>query len=159
MKIGAAFPSNYIKATDLGGREWKLTMSNVQMEDLNGEEKPVLYFHGSDKGLVLNRTNAEMIVTMYGDETNDWSGKQVTIKPDKTQFGGRVVDCIRVVWQQHNNQAASNGQSPFTANAGAAGQPLQSPSEIAAQNMAAQQGGQAMQSEDPAAGLDDDIPF
>jgi hypothetical protein len=98
MRISEAFPSNYLKASDLGGREWKLTMSRVEMENLGSEMKPVLYFHGAEMGLVLNKTNSEMIVLMYGDETNAWSGQELVVKPDKTSFQGKIVDCIRVVW-------------------------------------------------------------
>jgi len=114
MRISEAFPSRFLKASDLNGREYKLTMSRVEIEDLNGEMKPILYFHNAEKGLVLNKTNAEMIALMFGDETNSWSGQAIVIKPDKTQMQGKIVDCVRVVWQNQANRGPENGgQAPF----------------------------------------------
>lgn len=146
MRIMDAFPSNYMKAGDLDGREWKLTMSRVEMENLGSDSKPVLYFHGAEKGLVLNKTNTEMIVMMYGDETNEWSGKELVIRPDKTQFQGKVVDCIRVVWTARTK---NGGVMP----AGAAAQaPAQAPTAQPAQQQPV-----TPASDDPLG--DDAIPF
>jgi len=98
MRIGQAFPSKWLKAADLGGKEYTLTMQRVGMETFGDEheEKPVLYFQGAGKGLMLNKTNAEAIAIVYGDETDAWAGKQVVVYPDVTQYQGRRVDCIRV---------------------------------------------------------------
>jgi len=97
MKIGSVFPSKYLRAADLGGRTVPVTMDVVQVEPLgDDEEKPVLYFAGKAKGLVLNRTNAEVIAAAYGEETDGWIGKPIELYPDKTHFGGRLVDCLRV---------------------------------------------------------------
>jgi hypothetical protein len=62
----------------------------------DGETKPVLYFVGKKKGLVLNKTNATKLSAAYGDETDEWAGKDVILYPDQATFQGRVVDCIRV---------------------------------------------------------------
>lgn len=142
MKIMDAFPSNYMKAHDLNGKEWKLTMSRVEMENLGSDMKPVLYFHGAEKGLALNKTNTEMIVMMFGEETNDWSGREIVIKPDKTQFQGKVVDCIRVVWHA---RTANGGVMPAGAEAHTPA-PQPAPQQPAAPS-----------SDDPLDG--DDIPF
>lgn len=149
MRISEAFPSKYMKATDLAGREWNLSMSHVSMEEIGGDQKPVLYFAGAEKGLVLNKINTEMIITMYGDETDTWQGQPLSIKPDKTQFNARIVDCIRVVWkarQQNGTGAPRHPAAPLPA------QPFQN----AAPTPAAAPGGSAMPAGDP---LNDDIPF
>ena len=100
MKINQAFPSKYIKAADLGGKEFTLAIAKVQIEDVGGqgseEYKPVLYFDGRTKGVVLNRTNATAIANRYGDDTDDWTGKDVIIYPDTVMFQGKMVDCIRM---------------------------------------------------------------
>ena len=54
MRISAAFPSNYIKAADLQGRNVKVKIDRIEMEEVGGEPKPSLYFLGKDKGMVLN---------------------------------------------------------------------------------------------------------
>jgi hypothetical protein len=58
MKISEEFPSQYLKASDLGGRDIRVTMGRVEREKIGTDNKLVLYFKGKDKGLVLNKTNA-----------------------------------------------------------------------------------------------------
>lgn len=100
MKIMSSFPSKYIKAADLANKEHKLVISMVKIEDVGGqgseEDKPVLYFVGKTKGVVLNRTNAMAIAAKYGDDTDEWADKEIIIYPDQTMFQGKMVDCIRM---------------------------------------------------------------
>ena len=97
MRIDAAFPSKYLKASDLQDRRVTVAMSRVEVEDIgDGDPKPVLFFQGKEKGLVLNRTNANMIETLYGPETDDWVGQQITLYPATTDFKGKTVPCIRI---------------------------------------------------------------
>ena len=96
MKMSDAFPSNYLRCSDLQGREHRLTMGLVKIEKLGQDEKPVLYFLGKDKGCALNKTNGSVIAEAYGDESDEWQGKEIILYPDKTQFQGQLVDCIRV---------------------------------------------------------------
>jgi hypothetical protein len=109
MKITTAFPSAYLKASDLKGRKCLVTMRSLTIEEIGGEHKPVLLFDGSDKGLVLNKTNATIIADIYGDETDDWVGKKITIYPARVEFQGKIVDAIRVELQQR----ALTAQSPL----------------------------------------------
>lgn len=103
MNINGAFPSNYLKAADLQGRRVTVTIDKVVMEDIGGEHKPVVKFQGKDRGIVLNKTNANTIVEIAGtDETDDWRGVKVTLYPTKTEFQGKRVDCIRVDYPQQN---------------------------------------------------------
>jgi hypothetical protein len=100
VKINQAFPSKYIKAGDLAGKEHTLVIDKVKIEDVGGqgseEDKPCIYFQGKQKGCVLNRTNAGAISSKYGDDTDDWTGKPVIVYPDQTMFQGKMVDCIRM---------------------------------------------------------------
>lgn len=96
MNIGSAFPSAYLKAADLQGRSVTVIMARVTMEDISSDHKPVLYFQGKDRGLVLNKTNSNVIAEMHGWETDDWGGKPVTIYPARVEFQGKIVDAIRV---------------------------------------------------------------
>lgn len=96
MRMSDAFPSNYVKAQDLQGRTVTATIADCRMEDFGGEEKPVLYFQGKEKGLVLNKTNASAIVSAYGDETTAWAGRPVELFVARVMFQGRMVDGIRV---------------------------------------------------------------
>lgn len=97
MKIGAAFPSKWLKCDDLGGKRVKVTIKSVEVEDVGDGHKPVLYFRNADKGLVLNKTNAETLTEIIGDDdTDNWAGHTVYLKPDKTMYAGKRVDCIRI---------------------------------------------------------------
>lgn len=98
MRIGDAFPGTHLKASDLQGREVAVIMERVEVEEIGRERdrKPVLYFRGKEKGLVLNKTNANVIAKMYGDETGQWAGKAITIYETEVEFGGDMVACIRV---------------------------------------------------------------
>ncbi len=96
MKISNAFPSAYWKATDLEGRPVKFIMDRVEMEDIGGDHKPILFFQGKDKGLVLNKTNSNNISAAYGDDTDGWAGKEIVLYPAMTDFQGKTVPCIRV---------------------------------------------------------------
>lgn len=96
MDINAAFPSNYLKAADLHGRMPKLVMDRVEMRDLGDDHKPVLYFEGHERGLVLNKTNTANIASKYGYETEDWRGKPVWLYETMVDFQGKSMAAIRV---------------------------------------------------------------
>lgn len=92
-----AFPGAFLKAADLQGKRVPVIIDKVDMEDIGGEEKPVVHFKGKDRGLVLNRTNANMIAEITGsDETDDWVGVSIILYCAKVDFQGRRVDAIRV---------------------------------------------------------------
>lgn len=99
MNIDSAFPSNYLKASDLGDATPIVTIDRVEIEAIgrNKEMKPVLYFSGKEKGVVLNKTNANKIAQLVGSrDTNDWKGCQVRLYATETEFGGETVECIRI---------------------------------------------------------------
>jgi arabinogalactan endo-1,4-beta-galactosidase len=89
------FPSKYLKASDLQGREVKVIMSNVEREKIGDDNKPVLYFKGKEKGIVLNKTNAGTIVDAYGDDTQDWYDQELILFSVMVDFQGKVGPAIR----------------------------------------------------------------
>jgi arabinogalactan endo-1,4-beta-galactosidase len=90
------FPSKYLKASDLQGREVKVVMSNCEREKIGDDTKPVLYFKGKEKGIVLNKTNAGTIVDAYGDDTQDWYDQELILFSVMVDFQGKVGPAIRV---------------------------------------------------------------
>jgi hypothetical protein len=96
MNIDQAFPSTWLKNSDLNGRAVRLTMKEVVLEEVGDDHKPVLYFQGAKKGLVLNKINSASIASAYGQETDGWNGKTIEVYPDMTIFGGKPTPCIRV---------------------------------------------------------------
>ena len=97
MNINSAFPSNYLKAADLRGGRVTVVIDSVAIENIGDEDKPIVYFQGKEKGLVLNKTNANMIAEIAkSEETDNWHDVRVTLYSCKVDFQGRRVDAIRV---------------------------------------------------------------
>lgn len=117
MKIDSAFPSKYLRADDLRGRRVKVKISHVEMADVGDaempEDKPIVFFEGKSKGLVLNRTNAGTIAAVYGDETDNWVGKEIELFPTTTDFKGKRVACLRIDIPQQPPPLAGDGEVPF----------------------------------------------
>lgn len=114
MKIGAAFPSKYLKASDLNDKAFVLTMDKVTIEEVGQkkDQRPILYFLKTDKGLVLNKTNANVITKLYGEDTDNWEGHQIELYPTMVEFGGEQVEAIRVRAPKKNAGAAPKPQEP-----------------------------------------------
>ena len=113
MDIMSAFPSNYLKADDLQGREVQVVMDRVDMEDVGGDHKPVLYFQGKDKGVVLNKTNSTNITMVYGSNTEGWRGKTVTLYSTWVDFQGKSVQSIRIRGPQNVAHTGIIAQAPM----------------------------------------------
>ena len=87
VKISEAFPSKYVRAAEIAAlrdQSVEVVMDRVEMEVVgsgadDGMPKPVLYFTGKAKGLVLNKINAAAIVAIYGDDTTAWKGQPLLL--------------------------------------------------------------------------------
>ncbi len=91
----------FIYAFDLDGKDRVLTISKVAAGELTAgggkkAKKPIVHFDGKEKGLALNATNAKTIAALYGNYTEKWIGREITLYPTTTQMGGETVECIRV---------------------------------------------------------------
>jgi arabinogalactan endo-1,4-beta-galactosidase len=141
--INEAFPSNYVKAADLKGRQLTVKMDRVEYEMIGDDKKLILYFVGKDKGMVLNKTNANNIATIYGDETDDWRDQEIVLFEAMVDFQGKTVPAIRV-------------KAPVRQRAPAA-RPVQTEREPQrpVRQMADADAGRG----DPRGDLDDEIPF
>lgn len=100
MLISSVFHSTYLRADDIpAGRDAAVQIDRVDLEYVDGQTadpKPVAYFAGKNRGLVLNKTNASTIAAGYGDETDAWAGRPLVIFTTSTSFQGRQVPCLRV---------------------------------------------------------------
>ncbi len=98
MKVSDVFNNGKsLKASDLQGRRVPVTIDDVRLKKFDDGSKLVMTFRNSDKALMLNKTNANMIAEIAGSEDTDmWAGKRIVLVPAKTDFQGRRVDCIRV---------------------------------------------------------------
>ena len=99
MDINSAFPSRYLKASDFADDPRDLVIARVTVEPVGKERlmKPILHFEGEGKGLVLNKTNASKLTSILGSkDTTHWTGKTVTCFSATVEFGGDMIDAIRV---------------------------------------------------------------
>lgn len=84
-KLSDLFPSKYLKAQVdvIEGENVTATIAAVTIDEFenNGkkEHKPVLELEEFDKPMVCNKTNSGTIGAMYGDDTDDWVGKKITL--------------------------------------------------------------------------------
>ena len=93
------FPSQFLKASDLKGRQVTVTIDRIEYEPVGREKtmKPVIYFVGKEKGMVMNRTNCNAIIKIAESPvTEDWSGVAVCLYAAMVEFQGDSVEAIRV---------------------------------------------------------------
>lgn len=114
MKMSEAFPSKWIKADTMQNDSVVATIADCQMSQYaDGTRAPALTFQGSDQMLGLNKVNGNMLATLFGDDTDNWRGKQIELFKTTTEFQGRIVPCIRVRAPQNIQQVAQQAQAPL----------------------------------------------
>lgn len=103
------FPSAYLKAADLKGKDGTVTISGVVQEPLvlvggKKETKWIISFAEMDKRpkdqrkrLVASKTNIYRIAWHLGNRFGDWVGQKICIGPREVPFGKETVDAIRVL--------------------------------------------------------------
>lgn len=152
--MSALKTSAFLTQTDVGKgllltiRE--LTQENVAKQGASEELKWAMHFEETDKPMVLNSTNGNLIAAFLGDETDDWTGHQVVLYSDPSiMFGGKRVGGIRC--RQPRNQATS--PMPQTARP--------APARPAARQASrpAPQPAPELLPEDPGPDNQDDVPF
>lgn len=94
------YPGKFLKAADLKGKHVTVTISAVNLAELEGDTgkmaKGVISFQGKEKMMALNRTNGLCLRAMFGKKVQEWVGKRVTLLPTETKFGNEMVDAIRI---------------------------------------------------------------
>lgn len=101
MKLSEMYPSNYLGKDDVPV-PIVLSMDWVSLEDIKSErgkeQKPVLHFcEEQSKDMILNKTNAEEIAAIYGEDSDRWHGKPIEIWLDPSiMFAGKRCGGLRV---------------------------------------------------------------
>jgi hypothetical protein len=104
------YPSDYVKAADLGGKDLTVVIDRVEWDDIpqagkrDKKRKPVAYLRTADgkkvlgKRLAMGKTIARQIVDATGEkEADKWPGKRITIYGTTCRgVEGRDVECVRV---------------------------------------------------------------
>ncbi len=93
-------PTKYICFEDLRGQDVTVTVRAFTAEKMfaNGKQqtRPVLYFEGKAKGMVVNATINDTLTALYGPELEGWVGKRITIYPTTDDRGGQERMVVRV---------------------------------------------------------------
>ena len=102
MKRNEAFPGKYLCKEDCDAGDLTLTMGEVYHAELSrGQDMPdetccILPFDDS-KPMVLNQTHWDQISDHFGEDTEGWVGKQISLFHDeKVKFGKKRVGGLRV---------------------------------------------------------------
>jgi hypothetical protein len=111
MDMGLGFLGTYITAAEIGAATPTLTIQRVTLEKVESikvggddqgggkmKDKIIVYFRESksDRGWLLNRTNAECLKELWGRETDAWIGKKVTLCTQQVRVGPKIEPGIRV---------------------------------------------------------------
>ena len=92
----------YIEGHMLRGRRAVKLIHRVLKEAIHEpgsnrkKEKLVLYFHGTGKGLILNKTNIRRLAEMFGPETNNWPGNPVELYAEEVDAFGETHTAVRI---------------------------------------------------------------
>ncbi len=103
------YPSKYVKAADLRGKDVTVIVAGASWENLimaGGKRDRKVSLHLKsvsgkplEKKLIVGKTVLRQIAASLGGEKDvaRWNGKPITIYPDKCRGGdGSQVECIRV---------------------------------------------------------------
>jgi hypothetical protein len=109
--------SQWLRAEDLGNARHTYTITAVDVGEVgegpSRREQLVLTFAGVEKRLGLNKTNLAVLVDLYGAESDHWIGRQITLRPDRTNdSSGKLVPCVRVDAVVPTASAAPAAQQP-----------------------------------------------
>lgn len=132
INMNEAFPSKWLKADDID-RETTVTIQDVTMENIGDDDrKPVIWFEGYDKGMVLNKTNANNVSGLYGADSDGWIGKSMLLATAMVDFQGRSTRALRLYPppRRSSQQAAQTShQRPLNQRGGYADQSGGNPQE------------------------------
>ena len=89
----------YLKAAHLAGKIVPVTIERIEFQTVHprpGQEviKPVAYFVGKTKGLILTNTNQDWLRSTFGDEITASYGKAVTLRAVTKTIAGRPIETI-----------------------------------------------------------------
>ena len=119
MDILSSFPTKYLQKQDFAQPRTVIidtvVMEDVSLDNQPAEMKPVIYFKGSSKGMILNKTNANILTAILGTSmTEQWTGKTIEAYDDPAiQFQGKLVGGIRLRAVASANNPGQPADAPF----------------------------------------------
>jgi hypothetical protein len=98
MRTGDFYRSRFMKPKDLNGPT-HVEVNHVASETFkdSSEPKPLVYFKGMRKPLILNKTNTQALEDIAGtDLMDDWPGVKCVLVPTTTPMNGEQKPTIRI---------------------------------------------------------------
>jgi hypothetical protein len=98
MRTGDFFKSRFLKSVDFPEPK-VVILAHVGTETFRDspEPKPVVYFKGVQKPLILNKTMAQFLEDASGtDVMTDWAGTKVEIFATSVEVNGQTRPCLRL---------------------------------------------------------------
>ena len=111
------YGSNFLKAKDLQGSIVPVTIADYEIREQKkyGSDKmeKVLYitFEGKDKMFKVNKTNAMILESAFGD-LDSWKGQNIKLTPGKT-FSGQDTINVSVPDIQADEEEVDESELPF----------------------------------------------
>ena len=98
MKVSEIYQSKYLKSDDIPDEDVNVTITDEAIEPVgpDKDEKLVIRFRELPKPWVCNKTCADVIASIHGGDTDDWTGKKITLYKDEVTFQGKTTLAIRV---------------------------------------------------------------
>lgn len=102
MHVSELKESKFLRKEDCGPgilvTVHSVSQQNVAKEGAPEEMKWVMHFNETDKPLVLNSTNGQIIAQITGsDDSDNWTGASLVLYHDpNVSFGGKLVGGVRV---------------------------------------------------------------
>lgn len=101
MKASELCPSPNLQALDIGtdlGDSLNVTIKGFDAAEVGKEKKlkSRLFVEEFNRPLVLNRTNVNALIGLYGNDTADWIGERFNLYVSETTMDGDTVRCLRV---------------------------------------------------------------
>ena len=101
LTLSVMYPSEYLKAGDLQGRNITVTVADVKVDAVpmtggKKEKKCVVHIHKTKKKLIVGKTNAYCLGLLISSNARDWIGKRITLCPDVDKMSGVEVATIRI---------------------------------------------------------------
>jgi hypothetical protein len=111
------YDSKWLRCADLEGEDRVMTIEKVKAGTVgqgeDAEAKPIIWFVGVRTPFAANKTNGKTISNLYGRDTENWVGKSVTLFPTTTEYGGEMVECIRIRPEVPGRKAAKSHTLPI----------------------------------------------
>ena len=95
--VSELYPSPWLCAADLQGRQVRVTIHRVDAEDIRQRDgstatKAVLTFERAQKRLILSKTQCEALATMTGSEPlPEWVGHSIVLGPGTASNGKATI--------------------------------------------------------------------